>query len=140
MLYRRKCKKTVEKCKKIVVLNGPSYKTTNKTEQKQLHHGDKAVAAVGHKWNITRKPPSRTCCHRPLLPFYRRRNGCIRHRSHVYIGKLTFSFPSLMEEQSLPFIAGYCFIAAVVDVLETPKRIVNNILRTNQHLTVPYHD
>ena len=45
-----------------------------------------------------------------------------------------------MEEQSPPFIAGYCFIAAVVDVLETPKRIVNNILRTNQHLTVPYHD
>ena len=54
MLYRRKYKKTVEKSKKIVVLNGPSYKTTNKTEQKHLHHGDKAVAAVGHKWNITR--------------------------------------------------------------------------------------
>ena len=45
-----------------------------------------------------------------------------------------------MEEQSPPFIAGYCFIAAVIDVLETPKRIINDILPYNQHLTVPQHD
>ena len=47
-----------------------------------------------------------------------------------------------MKEQSPPFIAGYCFIAAVIDVLETPKRIVNDILRSNPRLTltVPHHD
>ena len=62
------------------------------------------------------------------------------HHSHVYNGKPTFTFPSLMGEQSPPFIAGCCFIAAVVDVLEASKGNINNILRSNQRVTVLQHD